>query len=199
MKDHRQKAFWFLLGLILITLTLFCAEAELRIAAQLSRQADIVTHRQIECFVRDTQGFIVGGNPYCAEHDARGYRSRKVLSEAQVVTLGDSLTYGAHVSSDAAWPQVLSQELSRPVYNMALSGTGPLQTVETLRLALQLHPKMIIFGFFFDNDLVDDFIFAKEQKRLPEFLSAEDIAEINKQEDIETLEKRSMFYLIADP
>ena len=144
---HRQKVFWFLFSIILIAVTVFCAEASPRVAAQLSRQVDIFTRRQpADCFIHDAKGFFVRGNPDCPDHDSRGYRNRTALSEAEIVTLGDSWTYGAGVPSDAAWPHVLSQRLNRPVYNMGVPGTGPLQSREILRQALQLHPKVIIFG-----------------------------------------------------
>jgi hypothetical protein len=87
--------------------------------------------------------------------------------------LGDSWTYGAGVPSDAAWPHVLSERLNRQVYNMGVPGTGPFQSREILYQALQLHPKVVIFGFYFGNDLVDDFLFAEKYNKLSEFLTPE--------------------------
>src|ERR1700758_747153 len=139
MPNHRQKVFWFLFGLILIAVTILCAEAGLRVAAHLSWRADILTRPQQDCFIHDAQGFFLRGKPYCPDHDARGYRNRTALSEAEIVTLGDSWTYGAGVPSDAAWPHVLSERLNRPVYNMGVPGTGPLQSRKILYQALQLH------------------------------------------------------------
>jgi lysophospholipase L1-like esterase len=191
MLYQRQKVYWFLFGLILIGVTIVCAEAGLRLAAELSRQVDIFTRRQpLDCFIHDANGFYLRGNPYCPDHDARGYRNRRALSEAEIVTLGDSWTYGAGVSSDAAWPYVLSERLNRPVYNMGVPGTGPLQSQEILRRALQLHPKVIIFGFYFGNDLLDDFFFAEKNERLSEFLPANDISEITQAEQAEDLKAK---------
>jgi lysophospholipase L1-like esterase len=185
---HRQKVFWFLFSLILIAVTIFCAEIGLRVAGQLSRQVDIFTRRQLaDCFIHDAKEFFVRGNPVCPDHDARGYRNRAALSEAEIVTLGDSWTYGAGVPSDAAWPHVLSLRLNRSVYNMGVPGTGPLQSREILRQALQLHPKVIIFGFYFGNDLLDDFFFAEKNERLSEFLTAKDISDITQAERAEDL------------
>jgi hypothetical protein len=191
MSYHRQKVFWFLFIIILIAVTIFCTEASLRVAAQLSRQVDIFTrHQPADCFIHDAKGFFVRGNPDCPDHDARGYRNRMALSEAEIVTLGDSWTYGAGVPSDAAWPHVLSQRLNRPVYNMGVPGTGPLQSREILRQALQLHPKVVIFGFYFGNDLLDDFFFAEKNERLPEFLTAKDIADVARAEHAERLKRK---------
>ena len=184
----KQKIFWFLFSLILIAVTIFCAEAGLRVAAQLSRQADIFTRRQpTDCFIHDAKGFFVRGNPDCPDHDARGYRNHSALSEAEIVTLGDSWTYGSGVPSDSAWPHVVSQRLNRPLYNMGVPGTGPLQSREILRQALQLHPKVIIFGFYLGNDLLDDFFFAEKNEKLSEFLTAKDIADVTQAEHAEDL------------
>ena len=100
---HKQKVFWFLFGVILIAVTILCAEGGLRVAAQLSRRADFVTRgEQPDCLLLDAQGFALRGNPDCPDHDARGYRNRRALSEAEIVTLGDSWTYSSSTPSDAA-------------------------------------------------------------------------------------------------
>jgi lysophospholipase L1-like esterase len=143
-----------------------------------------------DCFVHDAQGFFLRGNPYCPDHDARGYRNHNALREAEFVTLGDSWTYGAGVPSDAAWPHVLSERLDRQVYNMAVPGTGPLQSRKILYEALELHPKVIIFGFYFGNDLLDDFLFSEKHNILSEFLTAKTVSDIAKAEHDEDLKQK---------
>lgn len=169
-----------------------------RVAAQLSWQADIFTRReQPDCFIHDALGFVLRGNPHCTDNDARGYRNRRALSEAEIVTLGDSWTYGAGVASDAAWPHVLSKRLNRQVYNMGVPGTGPLQSHEVLTQALQLHPKVVIFGFYFGNDLLDDFFFAEKNNRLSQFFTSEEITDITKAENKENLKRKSRYFIHA--
>jgi hypothetical protein len=73
---------------------------------------------------------------------------------------------------------------------MALPETGPLQSRELLRQALELHPKVILFGFYFGNDLLDDFFFAQKNNRLSEFLTAQDIADITKAEGGQNLKEK---------
>jgi lysophospholipase L1-like esterase len=187
---HKQKVFWFLYGLVLIAVTILCTEVGLTIAAQLSWKANSFTRPQQDCFIHDAQGFFLRGNPYCPDHDARGYRNHSALSEAEIVTLGDSWTYGAGVPSDAAWPHVLSERLNRQVYNMGVPGTGPLQSREILYQALQLHPKVVIFGFYFGNDLLDDFFFSEKNDMLSEFLTTKDISDITKAEHDEDLKQK---------
>ena len=191
MLSYKQIVFWFLSALFLIAFTILCAEAGLWGLALLSWRADQFTRgKELECFIRDSQGFIARGNPHCPEHDARGYRNRSALSEANILTLGDSWTYGSGVPSDAAWPHVLSKRLHREVYNMALPESGPLQSLRILEQALVLHPKIIIFGFYFGNDLLDDFFYAQKTGRLADFLSPKDIIDINQAEHVENLKQK---------
>jgi lysophospholipase L1-like esterase len=187
---HKQKVFWFLYGLVLIAVTVLCAEGGLRIAAQLSWKANAFTRPPQDCFIHDAQEFFLRGNPYCPDHDARGYRNHSALSEAEIVTLGDSWTYGAGVPSDAAWPHVLSERLNRQVYNMGVPGTGPLQSREILHQALQLHPRVVIFGFYFGNDLLDDFFFAEKHNILSEFLPTKAVSDIANAEHEEDLKQK---------
>jgi hypothetical protein len=193
---YKQTVFWFLSAFILITATTLCAEAGLWGLALLSWRADQLTRNEpLECFVHDARGFIARGNPHCPEHDVRGYRNPSALSEAEIVTLGDSWTYGLEVPSDASWPRVLSHQLHRQVYNMALPESGPLQNRKILGQALELHPKIVIFGFYFGNDLLDDFVYAQTTGRLAEFLSPKDIADIDEVGGVDSLEHKAYIHL----
>ena len=55
---YKQKAFWFLYGIVLVTVTIVFAEASLRVAAQLSWRVDSLTRLMQDCFVHDAQGFF---------------------------------------------------------------------------------------------------------------------------------------------
>ena len=95
------------------------------------------------------------GNPAFPEHDFKGFRNPGVYDRADVVLLGDSMTYGAEVSPDETWGHVLATETGAAVYNMAISGWGPSQAAFVLPDALALKPKTVLYGFYFGNDLVD--------------------------------------------
>jgi hypothetical protein len=60
----KQKIFWLLYGLILIIVTILCAEASLRVAAQLSWKIDGFIHPARDCFIHDAQGFFCAANHF---------------------------------------------------------------------------------------------------------------------------------------
>lgn len=86
-----------------------------------------------------------------AETDADGYPNKKVLARADIVTLGDSMTLGGNATRDEAWPAVLSTAASTSVYNMGVSGYGPVQYSALLDCALSRNPKLILVGFNLGN------------------------------------------------
>jgi lysophospholipase L1-like esterase len=89
-------------------------------------------------------------------HDALGFRNEALPERAQVVTIGDSMTYGVGAPRDGSWPHQLGELLHEPVYNMALGGYGPLQYLYLAKHeAKNLRPRHLIVGFYFGNDLID--------------------------------------------
>jgi hypothetical protein len=186
MKPFKNRLFSVLLGMILIIFTIIAAEASLQIAAKIWVKADVLT-RQDCSVVYDAEGSVSGGTPSCLDHDRRGYRNRVALNRAYIVTLGDSFTYGTE-AADTAWPRILSHQLKKPVYNMALEGSaGPLVNLQHLPQALELHPRVVIYGFYFGNDLFDDFEYAKMHHMLANYVGQNVIADINKAEQSQTL------------
>lgn len=96
-------------------------------------------------------------NPAFPGHDRRGYRNPVALEHAQIVALGDSQTYGVHVEAGDAWPSQLASLTGRTVYNMGVSGYGPVHSLMLWREAMQLQPKVVIEAFYAGNDLFDSF------------------------------------------
>lgn len=90
------------------------------------------------------------------DFDANGWHNASVLTHAEIVALGDSMTQGQGVElRDDAWPQVLSRVASTSVYQMALGGYGPVQYAYLAKHAKELQPKVLVVGFYFGNDLYD--------------------------------------------
>lgn len=99
--------------------------------------------------------------PGTTGHDGLGFRNRSVPARAEVVAIGDSMTYGVSAPRDGSWPAQLATELGKPVYNMGLGGYGPLQYLQLARTtARQLKPHVEVVGFYFGNDLMDAHIIA---------------------------------------
>ena len=89
-------------------------------------------------------------------HDAWGFRNREVPSAADIVCIGDSMTYGVAARARDSWPAELGRILGEKTYNMALNGYGPIQYLYLMRTqAVELHPKIVIVGLYLGNDLVD--------------------------------------------
>jgi lysophospholipase L1-like esterase len=92
--------------------------------------------------------------PGASGHDQWGFRNREVPDRAEVVTIGDSQTYGSGVPRLSSWPVQLSELTGRRVYNVALGGYSPIEYYQLLRrYALPLKPSIIVVGFYFGNDL----------------------------------------------
>ena len=93
---------------------------------------------------------------YSGGHDTWGFRNKEKPKSAAIVCIGDSLTYGISATAQESWPAVLGKIHRTSVYNMSLGGYGPIQYLYLMRTkAIQLHPKIIIVGFYFGNDFLD--------------------------------------------
>jgi lysophospholipase L1-like esterase len=93
--------------------------------------------------------------PNSPGHDANGFRNAVARPQADIVAIGDSQTWGVNVQGLDAWPQQLEKITQRPVYNMSVSGYGPVQYRQLIPRALKFSPKVIVVGLYFGNDLYD--------------------------------------------
>jgi hypothetical protein len=150
-------------NLLLVVLAILAADLSLHVAARLSRPVErllMAPWVREEMFVPDPQ-LGSRGNPFRADHDLNGYRNARALEQADVVALGDSHTYGVSVALEAAWPSHVAAETGLRVYDMALPGYGPAHGLVQLDRALALHPRLVILGLYFGNDLYDSFALSK--------------------------------------
>lgn len=116
-------------------------------------------------FLPDTL-FRLRGNPLYVGHDSAGYRNQTRPAQADIITLGDSNTYGVLVGFDEVWPRVLAGEIRDTVYNMGVDAYGPGEYFLQLDEALSLQPRRLILAFYFGNDLFDAFAFSSRQPQL---------------------------------
>jgi lysophospholipase L1-like esterase len=121
--------------------------------------------------------------------DANSFRNARVLTQADIVAIGDSQTMGWNATREEAWPMVLGSLASASVYQMALAGYGPVQYAYLAERAISLQPKLVIVGFYFGNDLYDAKGMAYESDvwkdlRDPNFKEAED----NRNDSIKTID-----------
>jgi hypothetical protein len=88
-----------------------------------------------------------------AGYDAWGFRNAQVPERADIVSIGDSHTYGNTVRMEDSWPIVLRCLTGCTTYNMGMGGYGPNQYCYLLKTkALSLKPKLIICGLWMGDD-----------------------------------------------
>jgi lysophospholipase L1-like esterase len=90
--------------------------------------------------------------------DAFGFRnSQPWPRRAEIVALGDSITFGYGVDEDKAWTHLVQKSLhGSRIVNLGLPGAAPqqyLRIYETYGIALR--PKVLLVGLFPGNDLKD--------------------------------------------
>lgn len=85
--------------------------------------------------------------------DKDGFRNRSIPDQADIVTLGDSHTYGLNADIDTNWPGQLARLSGLSVYNLGIGGYGPLQYYYLLGRTFQLKPKFLVIGLYLPNDI----------------------------------------------
>ncbi len=139
------------------------------------------------------------GNPNRADHDANGYRNKKVPDTASIVVLGDSQSYGTNVFREEAWPYLIQYRTGLTTYNMGLGGYGPAHNLLQLDQALALSPKLVIVAIYFGNDFFDNFRLSLHNEKISRFLSKDEVQLIEDLERSSPLgEKASVLFRRGD-
>lgn len=118
------------------------------------------------------------GNPSFPGHDRLGFNNATVPRRADLVAIGDSLTYGVigspdlehrvPISSSQSWPAFVAELSGLTTYNMGLGGWGPVEYLHVLDDALAMNPRTIVLGFYLGNDLADCFKTVYLRKQYPD-------------------------------
>jgi len=87
--------------------------------------------------------------------DRRGARvnapGEQTPEHVDVVAIGCSFTWGQGVESEMTYPQQLGKMLDVSIANLAMGGYGSVQSLQRLRRAADLKPKVVIYGFMQDH------------------------------------------------
>jgi hypothetical protein len=140
------------LSVLVITLVIAAFAAEL-VLRMLVNPMDFLSPELI-------QDEVVGYRimPNSGHHDAWGFRNKRVPKKADIVTIGDSQTYGDGARASDSWPGQLQRLTGKEVYNLSLGGYGPAQYLYLLESrALQLNPETVIVGLYPGNDFMNAF------------------------------------------
>jgi hypothetical protein len=155
--------------LLLVALSLLLAEGALHLVASRVPRVDmLLAPSWARTQSLPDSALVWRGDPRWFDHDTRGFRNSRAVDSANVVTLGDSHTYGLGVAREENWPSLVGKE--RPAYNMGFGGWGPGQAYLELKPALALHPSLVIFGLYFGNDFIDAYEVVSKREELRRFL-----------------------------
>jgi len=94
-------------------------------------------------------------------NDILGFRNRNVPNIADIITIGDSQTYGNNVFLEQNWPNSMLKSMNYPtpvLYNMSVGGWGGVEYFEIFNKALYLQPRVVVVAFYTGNDALDTFI-----------------------------------------
>ncbi len=131
-------------------------ELLLWLASLMSEKAGLIlTNRYGESRFIDDAIFGIRPNPRFAEHDEWGFRNRKVPTHVDIVTMGDSQTYGVNAPPEGAWPSLLAKQLNKTVYNLSFGTYSPPHYLYLLNKAQSLKPALVITAVYFGNDIWD--------------------------------------------
>jgi lysophospholipase L1-like esterase len=113
-------------------------------------------------------------SPFFPGHDRRGYRNQLALDRAEVLAVGDSVTYGFAAPPDGAWPQQLARLSGKSIYNAGVGGYGP---CEYEAVATQLLPdikaKTVLLGLYLGNDIGNAYASVYVDGRFPKYRSSD--------------------------
>jgi hypothetical protein len=146
---------------ILILLILGVSELGLHIFSWCSPKADVVLSKKKnqETLLIPDKTLGVRGNPSYPDHDPKGFRNRQIPQPGRVdvITLGDSQTYGYGVAWDESWPLQLAHLKHQTVYNMAIEDSGPVQSLLLFDEVLEFRPKAVLAAIYLGNDLFNSY------------------------------------------
>ena len=119
-----------------------------------------VAHPDIGYLPRPNGNTVISGKDFHAVHavDGKGFRNIDPWPDrADIVVVGDSLTFGYGVTRDEAWPTILARaQEGIPLVNLALVGAGPQQYLRVYEsFGVDLRPKLLVVGVFVRNDFWD--------------------------------------------
>jgi hypothetical protein len=119
-----------------------------------------------EFILQDPRSIIRGkplytGSPEVGPNDILGFRNRSIPNAADIVTIGDSQTYGNNAFLDLNWPNRMRWHLRGGlpvVYNMSVGGWNAPQYLEIFSKATRFKPRVVVVAFYTGNDPLASFL-----------------------------------------
>ncbi len=97
---------------------------------------------------------------FLGPNDILGFRNYAVPNVADVITIGDSQTYGNNAVLGENWPSQMQNMLATKgtsVYSMATGGWGAVQYLDMFINSAVFEPRVVIIAFYTGNDSLESF------------------------------------------
>lgn len=94
-------------------------------------------------------------------NDILGFRNTVVPTVADIVTIGDSMTYGNNAVMDQNWPSIMQRSLRRDdinIYNISTGGWAAVQYLDMFTNAVAFKPRVVVVAFYTGNDPMESFV-----------------------------------------
>jgi hypothetical protein len=98
---------------------------------------------------------LIGNLLKLGPHDLLGFRNDHIPNLADVITFGDSQTYGNNTTLDDTWPNQIGALLKRKhpeVYNMANNGWTAVQYLYLFPFTRAFRPRVVVIAYYSGND-----------------------------------------------
>ena len=111
-----------------------------------------------------TKLYIEELKKYHFNNDRTLFKSHSILLpdstiKADLVTIGDSFTFGFSVDPESTFSYRLQELLGKRVINLGINGIGPIEYNRLVEVSLRYKPKLVIYSIF-----ANDFLFCEELK-----------------------------------
>jgi hypothetical protein len=120
-------------------------------------------------------------------NDILGFRNREVPNRADIITIGDSQTYGNNAILEYNWPNRLKSYLAdnvpSRVYNMSCGAWHGPQYLDMFQKALYFEPRVIVVAFYTGNDPIGAFKFVYGNDHFKDLRPVENISSKEKPQD----------------
>ncbi|MGE0387075.1 MAG: SGNH/GDSL hydrolase family protein [Gammaproteobacteria bacterium] len=111
-------------------------------------------------------------------NDLLGFRNRAIPAAADIVTIGDSQTYGNNATLESNWPSRLAAAVGNPppvVYNAATGVWSALEYLYMSERAMAFRPRVVIIAFYSGNDPLGAFTQAYGNPRWAKYKVSPDL------------------------
>jgi hypothetical protein len=154
-----------------VVLALGLCELALSLIARLSPRVDyLLTPPWQRIAVADPE-LRVRGSAAAPGHDANGFRNPSVPERADILAVGDSMTYGYAAGPRESWPRQLEVILGKSVYNMSFGGYCPWQYELLIERGQALEPERVVVALFMGNEFSESYRDIWLEGRAPRYRS----------------------------